>query len=155
MNPSFNNMHNDQSSQPHLADAAWEQLLNNIDLSPVQEQEIFQDWASGGGDTDSSSWPIDLTLGGVKAAVPQSVLSFSEESLTSGYGDGDGDGDDLVFSAPPSNNGSVESASTATESLDGSGFLGSRGMKKEYYSGTGCADDGFMGIAIPFDEEFD
>ena len=119
--------------QPHLTDTAWEQLLTNIDLTDCTPQDeldaTFHDWTPA---PDPDAWSIgELTA---KAAVPQSVLSFSEESLNSG--------DDLVFSRCASNNGSTASASTAIDSLENSTFLEKQA-------------DAFKGISIPFDDDFD
>jgi hypothetical protein len=119
--------------QPHLTDTVWEQLLTNIDLTDTTPQDdtdaAFHDWIPA---PDSDAWSIgDLTS---KAAVPQSVLSFSEESFTSG--------EDLVFSRCASNNGSTGSASTAIESLESSTVVEQRG-------------DAFKGISIPFDDDFE
>lgn len=98
-----------------LDESAWERLLTDIEsghssiyngvyggASPgdvtlqryhtAPAVAIGDDWAQ-------ETWPtstIDLTTRG---PVPQSVLSFSEESLTSG--------EDLVFSGSGSNNGST------------------------------------------------
>ena len=119
--------------QLHLTDTAWEQLLTNIDLTDTTPQDeldaAFQDWTPA---PDPDVWSIgDLTA---KAAVPQSVMSFSEESLTSG--------EDLVFSRCASNNGSTASAGTAFDSLEGSAVVEKHG-------------DVFKGIAISFDDDFD
>ena len=119
--------------QPHLTDTAWEQLLTNIDLTDTTPQDevdaAFQDWTPA---PDADTWSIEeLTT---KTAVPQSVLSFSEESLTSG--------EDMVFSRCASNNGSTKSASTAIDSLESSAVVEKEG-------------DTFKGIAIPFDNDFD
>lgn len=119
--------------QPHLTDTAWEQLLTNIDLTATTPQDeldaAFHDWTPA---PDPDAWSIgELTA---KSAVPQSVLSFSEESLTSG--------EDLVFSRCASNNGSTGSARTAIESLENSTVVEGQG-------------DDFKGIAIPFDDDFD
>jgi hypothetical protein len=104
-----------------LNESAWERLLTNIDSghssvyngvygcgSPSENglQRFHTEPAvATGHDWAQEVWPtgaIDLTT---KGPVPQSVLSFSEESLTSG--------EDLVFSASGSNNGS-----TAYESMN-------------------------------------
>lgn len=119
--------------QPHLTDTAWEQLLTNIDLTDTTPQDeidaAFHDWTPA---PDPDAWSIEeLTT---KGAVPQSVMSFSEESLTSG--------EDLVFSRCASNNGSTGSASTAIDSLESSTLVENHG-------------DAFKGIAIPFDDDFD
>jgi len=90
---------------PTLVDASWDQLLNNFD--GTQQGTIYPDVNIGGQalyQTTSNEWvpdawhlsPMDFNA---KGNVPQSLLSFSEESLTSG--------DDFLFSAPPSNNGST------------------------------------------------
>lgn len=119
--------------QPHFTDTAWEQLLTNIDLTDTTPQDeldaAFHDWTPA---PDPDAWSIgELTT---KSAVPQSVLSFSEESLTSG--------EDLVFSRCASNNGSTGSASTAIDSLENSTVVERHG-------------DAFKGISIPFDDDFD
>jgi len=90
---------------PTLVDASWDQLLNNFDSN--QPGTIYPDMNIGGHalyQPTSNEWvpdawhlsPMDFNS---KVNVPQSLLSFSEESLTSG--------DDFLFSAPPSNNGST------------------------------------------------
>ena len=119
--------------QPHLTDTAWEQLLTNIDLTDTTPQDeidgAFHDWTPA---PDPDAWSIEeLTT---KAAVSQSVLSYSEESLTSC--------EDLVFSRCASNNGSTGSASTAIDSLESS-TVGEK------------PGDMFKGISIPFDNDFD
>ena len=89
---------------PTVSDASWEQLLNNFDNS---NPALYQDMVASGhplyqapsNDWTPGAWHLstmDLTS---KAPVPQSLLSFSEESLTSG--------DDFLFSAPASHNGST------------------------------------------------
>jgi hypothetical protein len=118
---------------PHLTDTAWEQLLTNIDLTDTTPQDeldaAFHDWTPA---PDPDAWSIgELTA---NSAVPQSVLSFSEESLTSG--------EDVVFSRCASHNGSTGSASTAMDSLENSTVMERHG-------------DAFKGISIPFDDEFD
>ncbi|KIX05432.1 uncharacterized protein Z518_06304 [Rhinocladiella mackenziei CBS 650.93] len=89
---------------PTLTEPSWERLLNNFDSN---NPGIYQDMTANGHtlyQAPSKEWTpevwhlsaIDLA---VKAPVPQSLLSFSEESLTSG--------DDFLFSAAGSNNGST------------------------------------------------
>jgi hypothetical protein len=117
--------------QPHFTDTAWEQLLTNIDLTDTTPQDevdaAFHDWTPA---PDPDAWSIgELTT---KSAVPQSVMSFSEESLTSG--------EDIVFSRCASNNGSTGSASTAIDSLESSGVVEKQNI-------------GFEGISIPFDKD--
>lgn len=117
--------------QPHLTDTVWEQLLTNIDLTDSTPQDevdaAFHDWTPA---PDADAWSIgELTT---KSAVPQSVMSFSEESLTSG--------EDIVFSRCASNNGSLGSASTAIDSLESSAVMEKQNM-------------GFEGISIPFDKD--
>ena len=106
---------NPMSGKGQLNESAWERLLTNIDSghssiyngvygggSPSENglQRFHTEPAMATGhDWAQEVWPtgaIDLTT---KGPVPQSVLSFSEESLTSG--------EDLVFSASGSNNGST------------------------------------------------
>ncbi|EXJ83158.1 hypothetical protein A1O1_06777 [Capronia coronata CBS 617.96] len=92
-----------QISGPVITDARWDQLLTNFDNNP----SLYADVAAGGHplyQPTSNEWTpdawhlsgLDLTA---KAPVPQSLLSFSEESLTSG--------DDFLFSAAGSHNGST------------------------------------------------
>jgi len=110
-------------AKPQLSESAWETLLTNIDsghssiyngvyggLSPgeatLQRYHTAPTVATGD-DWAQEAWPtsvIDLTT---KGPVPQSVLSFSEESLTSG--------EDLVFSGSGSNNGSTAHESMTNE----------------------------------------
>jgi hypothetical protein len=132
-----------------LADASWEQLLTNIDntsiysgnyagcnsnhnsASPERVHQAesnmsgSQEWTTPGtDDTWANLSAIDLS----KGPVPQSVVSFSEESLVSQ--------DDLVFSAAGSNNGST----VTNDSLDAA----DHGLS------------GFKGIVMPTaDDEFD
>ena len=106
---------NPMPGKGQLNESAWERLLTNIDSghssiyngvygggSPSENglQRFHTEPAMATGhDWAQEVWPtgaIDLTT---KGPVPQSVLSFSEESLTSG--------EDLVFSASGSNNGST------------------------------------------------
>ncbi|KAI1613266.1 fungal-specific transcription factor domain-containing protein [Exophiala viscosa] len=85
---------------PTLADSNWDQLLNNLDNNTAFYPDVTSD---GLYQVPSNEWaPNVWNISGMefpaKAPVPQSLLSFSDESLTSG--------DDFFFSAPPSNNGS-------------------------------------------------
>lgn len=113
---------------PTIANASWEQLLNNFDGSQAALYTEMPDNGSSLYQSISNEWaPESWHLGPddfcSKGNVPQSLLSFSEESLTSG--------DDFLFSAPPSNNGS-----TATgEPID--------------------LTDRYRGITMPVDDEFD
>lgn len=86
-----------------VADASWDQLLTNFDNNST----LYADMTAIGHplyQPTSNEWTpdawqlsgIDLTA---KAPVPQSLLSFSEESLTSG--------DDFMFSTAGSHNGST------------------------------------------------
>lgn len=89
---------------PTIADPSWEQLLNNFDGSQAALYAELPDHGHGLYPSVSNDWAPDAWQLGPeafcsKANVPQSLLSFSEESLTSG--------DDFLFSAPPSNNGST------------------------------------------------
>jgi hypothetical protein len=106
---------NHMPGKAQLNDYAWERLLTNIDSG---HSSIYNGVYGGGSPSENGlqrfhtepavatghDWPqevwhtstIDLTTRG---PVPQSVLSFSEESLTSG--------EDLVFSVSGSNNGST------------------------------------------------
>lgn len=116
-------------AKPQMNDSAWEKLLTNIDsghssiyngvygsVSPGENPlhrhhtdptvATGQDWAQ-------EAWTVsDIDLA-TKGAVPRSVLSFSEESLTSG--------EDLVFSGCGSNNGSTaqEGAGSGEETFRG------------------------------------
>ena len=98
-----------------MNESAWEQLLTNIDsgqsniysgiyggVSPgvKNAQQFYEQDATvtTGEDWAQEAWPVSAIDLPSKGAVPQSVFSFSDESLTST--------DDLTFSAPPSNNGS-------------------------------------------------
>ena len=102
-------------TKPQLNESAWEKLLTDIEsghssiyngvyggASPgevtLQRYHTAPTYAAGD-DWPQDAWltsTIDLTA---KGPVPQSVFSFSEESLTSG--------EDLVFSGSGSNNGST------------------------------------------------
>ena len=98
-----------------MNEAAWEQLLTNIDsgqsniysgiyggVSPgvknVQQYYEHDAAVTTGNDWAQEAWPVSVIDLPSKGRVPQSVFSFSDESLTST--------DDLTFSATPSNNGS-------------------------------------------------
>ena len=118
-----NTSQNTMPAKPPLNESAWEKLLTNIDsgnssiynglyggASPgegtLQRYHTAPTVATGD-DWAQEAWPtsaIDLTT---KGPVPQSVLSFSEESLTSG--------EDLVFSGCGSNNGSTAQEITGNE----------------------------------------
>ncbi|KAL2431360.1 Transcriptional activator protein acu-15 [Exophiala dermatitidis] len=88
---------------PTIVDASWDQLLTNLD----DNSALYGDMTATGYplyQPNSNEWTPDAWhLSGIdlatKAPVPQSLLSFSEESLTSG--------DDFLFSAPSSHNGST------------------------------------------------
>lgn len=92
----------------NLVDASWDQLLNNFDSN----QGLYPDMNIGGqalyqptsNDWVPDAWNLSPMDFNSKVNVPQSLLSFSEESLTSG--------DDFLFSAPPSNNGSTAPGET-------------------------------------------
>jgi hypothetical protein len=118
-----NAFQNTMPTKPPLNESAWEKLLTNIDTghssiyngiyggaSPgdvtLQRYHTAPTVATGD-DWAHETWPasvIDLTT---KGPVPQSVFSFSEESLTSG--------EDLVFSGSGSNNGSMVHESVSNE----------------------------------------
>jgi len=92
-----------QTPAPGLADSSWDQLFTNFDANSA----IYADMTATGHplyQPTSNEWTPDAwQLSGInltaKAPVPQSLLSFSEESLTSG--------DDFLFSATGSHNGST------------------------------------------------
>lgn len=89
---------------PPLADAGWDQLFNGIDQNPTLYQDLTSTSGHGLYQVPSNEWtsdswhlsPLEFTT---KAPVPQSLLSFSDESLTSG--------DDFMFSATGSHTGST------------------------------------------------
>ncbi|KAL6247856.1 DNA-binding transcription factor cat8 [Rhinocladiella similis] len=90
-----------QQATSTTSDSNWDTLLNNFDNSCGLYPDMN---ANGLYQVPSNEWTPDVwNLTGMefasKAPVPQSLLSFSEESLTSG--------DDFLFSAPPSNSGSA------------------------------------------------
>jgi hypothetical protein len=141
---------------PTMANGSWDNLLAlNANMSNPSINGTFDpskilyndsttlnqaqanDWMA-----DPTGWGLSAMDFNTKAPVPQSLLSFSGESITSG--------DDLVFSAS-SVNGSGTSASasnngsSASESLvlDGSG----KGMQ-----GVKGLDGGYRGITIPTDD---
>jgi hypothetical protein len=108
---------NDPRSQ--YTEADWEQLLTNIDCG----QPNIYDGIYGGVSPESNvlsryaaadsvdnvpnpwaqeAWAVSTGNLQSKVSVPQSLISFSEESLASG--------EDLVFSAAGSNNGSTASS---------------------------------------------
>ena len=94
-----------QSTTPSLTDnSSWDHLLDGFDPN---SSTLYQDLSSSGqtlcqvssNEWTSESWHLTGTDFPTKAPVPQSLLSFSEESLTSG--------DDFLFSTAESNNGST------------------------------------------------
>ena len=121
---------------PSMANTSWDNLLNT-NFDGTSNSPLFADVNTPGrtpADMNANDWmqdgwslpTMDLTS---KAPVPQSLLSFSGESITSA--------DDLVFSAS-SNNGSTSTG--ISDSVD----LGASGAERT-----------FKGIAIPHDNEFD
>ena len=136
-------------------EVAWEQVLATMDagstnifdgiyggVSPdtslvlTQSHEhqmpVHQDWAQ-------EPWQLSaLDLSSAKsAAVPQSVLSFSEESITSG--------EDLVSSTASSNNGST--TANKRHGLDLGAGVGAMASP--------AAIETFKGIAMPLGDDFD
>jgi hypothetical protein len=111
----YNASQNTMPTKPQLNESSWEKLLTNIETG---QSSIYNGVYGGaspgdvtlqryhtaptvatGDDWAQEAWSasaIDLTT---KGPVPQSVLSFSEESLTSG--------EELVYSASGSHNGST------------------------------------------------
>lgn len=155
-------------SNANLGDTSWEQLLSTMDtagsnmfsgnlgshachpsmnglsVSPGAcnlSMSGSQEWGPGPPSLDDS-WAslsaVDLSMNPNKAPVPQSVLSFSEESLTSG--------DDLVFSATGSNNGSTatnDSTDLSDIKSPAGGMSGFKGIAMP--TGTALDDDyGFV-----------
>lgn len=121
---------------PNITNASWDNLLlTNYDSSTSQ---LFGNVGMGPGSntpmcmTDNDwihdgSWNLPAIDLSNKAPVPQSLLSFSGESITSG--------DDFIFSAS-GNNGSTSTGDTVDISpLDGQGI--------------------YKGITIPVDDDFD
>jgi len=132
-----------------LGDSSWEKLLADMDNSnnyagayanhtmiynctppeglhqATSSMSESQDWTTPGTD---DTWPNISAIDLPKGPVPQSVFSFSEESMASQ--------DDLVFSVAGSHSGS----SATNDSLD----AGDNGLS------------GFNGIAMPtVDDGFD
>lgn len=98
---------------PSIADASWENLLTHLEAN--NPSTLYPEMSSSGGPNTltapgniwtQEAWPLSAIDLSTKAPVPQSLLSFSEESLTSG--------DDFLFSTTGSNNGST----AANESLE-------------------------------------
>ena len=94
-----------QTITQHLADSSGcDHLLESFDPNNAA---IYQDMAAHGhglyqvpsNDWSPGSWPLSGVDLPAKAPVPQSLLSFSEESLTSG--------DDFLFSTAGSHHGST------------------------------------------------
>jgi hypothetical protein len=94
-----------QSTTPSLADnSGWDHLLDGLDPNNAS---VYQDLSANGHtlyQVPSNEWAPDTwQLSGMdlptKAPVPQSLLSFSEESLTSN--------DDFLFSTAGSHSGSI------------------------------------------------
>ena len=117
---------------PNITNASWDSLLlSNCDPSnnglfsgvnmPAQTPMSMNgnDWIQDG------NWNLPAMDFSSKAPVPQSLLSFSGESINSG--------DDFIFSAS-SNNGS----SSTTDSIE-----------------VPQMENAFKGITIPVDDEFD
>lgn len=101
-------MSSKQKSAPRSKNSSWEHLVIELDnagdslhsvSSTVQNKTVSNpetlDW------TDDM-WHVGNVNASPKNPVPQSLLSFSEESLTSG--------DDFMFSAPVSHNGSTSTS---------------------------------------------
>lgn len=121
---------------PSIANASWDNLLlSNYDANNAQ---LYGNTSMGSSahtpmcitNTDwiqDGNWNLPAMDFGTKAPVPQSLLSFSGESITSG--------DDFLFSAS-SHNGSTSTGDALDVSpLEGSGV--------------------YKGITIPVDDEFD
>ena len=92
---------------------------------------------------DPTGWGLPSMDFSSKAPVPQSLLSFSGESMTSG--------DDLVFSAS-SNNGSGTSASASNNGSNASESLGVDGMGKNTGHQRMKGQEAYKGITIPIDD---
>jgi hypothetical protein len=144
-----------------FSDASWEQIVTNIDsgypgfgnshttinpaaVSPgsgklLQSMSGNQEWAPPAPPSLDESWPslsaVDLSRAN-KVAVPRSVLSFSEESWTSG--------EDLVFSAAGSN-----ATTDSTDLSDANTPSGFKGIAMP----TGPIDDDF-GFGSEFDGSY-
>jgi len=95
---------NTKQPAPPVADAGWDHLLNSLD----NDAALYPDPTTANGpglyqvpsnDWTPDSWRLSTLDFTTKAPVPQSLLSFSDESLTSG--------DDFMFSAAGSNSGSA------------------------------------------------
>ncbi|OAP55236.1 hypothetical protein AYL99_10209 [Fonsecaea erecta] len=89
---------------PALPDSGWETLLDGFDHNNAALYQDLQASSHSLYQIPSNEWTPDAWhLSGMdlatKAPVPQSLLSFSEESLTSG--------DDFLFSTAGSHNGST------------------------------------------------
>ncbi len=121
---------------PSMANTSWDNLLNT-NFDGTSNSALFAGVNTPGrtpADMSANDWMqdgwglpnMDLTS---KAPVPQSLLSFSGESITSA--------EDLVFSAS-SNNGSTSTGISDSADLAGS-----------------SAERTFKGITIPHDDEFD
>ncbi|KPI43249.1 Transcriptional activator protein acu-15 [Cyphellophora attinorum] len=156
-----------QQVSPTIANASWDNLLltnphysasmtninstNNVDFfnSPNMAVHTPMSMTGAGGSNsgnewlqDNGNWNLPAMDFSTKANVPQSLLSFSGESITSG--------DDFLFSAS-SHNGST-STNESRGSGSGTGIGGAR-------TGSGdlptLTENAFKGIAIPVDDEFD
>ena len=92
----------------HTTSASWDHLLDSIDTADPSLYSTLSGNVPMITSTTGSDWTMDAWAMATiaKPNVPQSLLSFSEESLTSG--------DDLVFSTASSHNGS----SLAHDSLE-------------------------------------
>jgi hypothetical protein len=152
--------HMSMSPSPHLTNASWDNLLlTNYDATGANAHLLNTTGSMMGSSshtpmclTNNNDWLQDGTWQlpamefGTKANVPQSLLSFSGESITSG--------DDFLFSAS-SHNGST---STASGSGHGEGLDCGRsvdGQGRGVRMGSSGGASGYKGIAIPVDDEFD
>jgi len=101
--------------QQNLTESTWDDLLDNFDSN----QALYTDLGAAGhalyqvpsnDQWTPEAWHLPAIDLSNKAPVPQSLLSFSEESLTSG--------DDFLFSAAGSNNGSTAAPGDSLEMVE-------------------------------------
>ena len=155
------------SSSPNIANASWDNLLysnpsynnantnlNNDLFNPLNMPAVHtpmsmsnsmlaNDWIST--PDHNGNWNLPTMDFSTKAPVPQSLLSFSGESITSG--------DDFLFSASSNNGSTNTNDSSGIGNGNGNGGRSGRASAAPMGEQSGA----FKGIAMPAvgDDEFD
>lgn len=127
-----------KSPQLSQAQPNWEHSINNLDpntpdmFNTVSPSTFNQSISASGpySDWTNDIWQMSSFDLAPRGHVPQSLLSFSEESLTSA--------EELIFSAPSSHKGS-------TSTTDG----------LEISSGAAKTGETYEGIAMPVNDDYD